>query len=701
VAAINCASEENFPVCTSFDIKGFPTVKFFPAFSVAGQKGLEMKPGSKHEKDYKPKMVDYIEMHLGAQRPSHWPVFRQLDSRTSYESLPSHFADLSNNYPSLKKDDRGDVEGGGGGGGAKKLVDVGSRRSQSRHDRVVVLVFHLSSAPYEPKFVTLHLSSDPRLVVFGVDVDAFRKAGNRDFLAKFELRELDLGRASVAYLLIFPHPSPEDGGGKVAAAAAPPALFSLLEVNASNDALALQKRVKELVPWTTVGLTFVPPDRQSHFSSADGKASLGASLPAPAPKGVFMTDLVKAIRYALIGEVGMRNVIDAGPDLDAVDSFVGVLAKYFPGDDASARFLRQINGWLQSRGNVSIAGREWRRRINAANAAFGGRGVDAAAPDAAAAEGVDAKSVSTTTGGAQEWVGCRGSRPTTRGYPCALWTLFHVLSVAAADANAGADEEKVDGREVIDAMAKYVKSFFGCRECASHFDTMVNEDLDDSVQSYDDVILWLWKAHNKVNQRLKGASSEDPQAPKIQFPDIPTCLSCRIEGNQAAWHYVHVKQFLKNYYRNISVVGGRGRGEGGRRGAAGKGAPKKGLGIESIEASVVKPRYHPGEIAKIKKEHRDKKLKNAKVGGDHVDVEKLRQREKETRRRVRPPAAGAEKGILGFTDWDVRICFGAYGFCAVVLVALYIAYIDRRCRHRFIGVNRRWRSCDDAKAPLC
>ena len=35
----------------------------------------------------------------------------------------------------------------------------------------------------------------------------------------------------------------------------------------------------------------------------------------------------------------------------------------------------------------------------------------------------------------------------------------------------------------------------------------------------------------------------------------------------------------------------------------------------------MKPRYRPGEIAKIKKEHRDKKHKNAKVGGDHVDVE--------------------------------------------------------------------------------
>lgn len=27
------------------------------------------------------------------------------------------------------------------------------------------------------------------------------------------------------------------------------------------------------------------------------------------------------------------------------------------------------------------------------------------------------------------WVGCQGSRPGLRGYPCSLWMLFHVLTV--------------------------------------------------------------------------------------------------------------------------------------------------------------------------------------------------------------------------------------------------------------------------------
>ena len=31
-----------------------------------------------------------------------------------------------------------------------------------------------------------------------------------------------------------------------------------------------------------------------------------------------------------------------------------------------------------------------------------------------------------------EWVGCKGSEPQFRGYPCALWQLFHTLMVNAA-----------------------------------------------------------------------------------------------------------------------------------------------------------------------------------------------------------------------------------------------------------------------------
>lgn len=641
MGAINCASEENFPVCASFEIKGFPTLKLFPARAVPGQKGLEVK----QRKDYRPRMVDYIEMHLDAQRPKHWPVFRPLDAKTSYDSLPSQFADFR------AKDD----------------------------PMAFVLVFHISSSAYEPKYATLHLSSDPRITVFGVDVDAFKKSDNQAFLDKFYLGVLD---EPIAYLLTFPsNLSSKNPNSK------PFAVTSLKDVNVSN-AVAFQNKLKELLPWTTVGLTFTPPSPSLLDPSPPD------NLPPPPPKGVFMSDLMKGIHYAFVGEIGIRPAISAGAELDAINAFVRILTKYFPGDDSSTRFLRQINGWLQSRGNVSISGREWTRRVgNAAQSAFLGGGSD------------DATSLAAYLEGAEKWVGCQGSRPTLRGYPCAMWTLFHVLSVSAADVNRDVPESEADGREVVEAMAKYIKTFFGCRECASHFGTMVNDDLDDSVQSYDDVILWLWKAHNKVNARLKGESSEDPQAPKIQFPDVETCVSCRIEGNQAAWHYRNVKQYLKNYYRNILSVEGvvkGGRGGGGGGVVSGpitkmKEVPKKHWGIESIEGSIEKPRYRPGGIAKIKKEHLDKKQKMATktLLGDHIDVVRLRIRERETRRRkITSVGIG---GVLGFTDWDVRICFGAYGCCAIILVALYIVYIDRRCRNRLCSLEKKRRHSDDSK----
>uniref|UniRef100_A0ACB8F1I3 Sulfhydryl oxidase 2 n=1 Tax=Sphaerodactylus townsendi TaxID=933632 RepID=A0ACB8F1I3_9SAUR len=31
-----------------------------------------------------------------------------------------------------------------------------------------------------------------------------------------------------------------------------------------------------------------------------------------------------------------------------------------------------------------------------------------------------------------QWVGCQGSRPELRGYPCSFWKLFHTLTVQAA-----------------------------------------------------------------------------------------------------------------------------------------------------------------------------------------------------------------------------------------------------------------------------
>jgi thiol oxidase len=48
------------------------------------------------------------------------------------------------------------------------------------------------------------------------------------------------------------------------------------------------------------------------------------------------------------------------------------------------------------------------------------------------------------------------------------------------------------------------------------------------VKSTEDIVVYLWKAHNIVNGRLHGdEATEDPQFPKEQFPPTFLCPDCR------------------------------------------------------------------------------------------------------------------------------------------------------------------------------
>lgn len=62
-----------------------------------------------------------------------------------------------------------------------------------------------------------------------------------------------------------------------------------------------------------------------------------------------------------------------------------------------------------------------------------------------------------------------------------------------------------DPQEVLKAMRAYIGSFFGCTACADHFENMAAEDMDE-VGSLTRAVLWLWKRHNHVNNRLAGKS---------------------------------------------------------------------------------------------------------------------------------------------------------------------------------------------------
>lgn len=142
-----------------------------------------------------------------------------------------------------------------------------------------------------------------------------------------------------------------------------------------------------------------------------------------------------------------------------------------------------------------------------------------------------------------DYVRCKGSEPKYRGYTCGLWTLFHTLTVNAAQLPGNV------GPKVLRAMHGYIKHFFGCTNCSQHFQDMAARNRIFDVKENDKAILWLWISHNEVNLRLAGDVTEDPEHPKIQFPSVTQCPECRLA--RGAWNLPEVYEYLQKLYGNI------------------------------------------------------------------------------------------------------------------------------------------------------
>lgn len=75
-----------------------------------------------------------------------------------------------------------------------------------------------------------------------------------------------------------------------------------------------------------------------------------------------------------------------------------------------------------------------------------------------------------------------------------------------------------------------------------------------SVPNKEEAVLWLWAAHNEVNQRLAGDETEDPEFPKLQFPSPKSCPECRrspdtkSENLEIEWNKDAVLGFLRNIH---------------------------------------------------------------------------------------------------------------------------------------------------------
>lgn len=89
---------------------------------------------------------------------------------------------------------------------------------------------------------------------------------------------------------------------------------------------------------------------------------------------------------------------------------------------------------------------------------------------------------------------------------------------------AAAPESPAESHRVLLAMRAFVIQFFGCRDCARHFE-QGSCNMTQQVSTRLGSVLWLWTVHNIVNRRLAGSLTEDPSFPKIQFPSRGLHLS--------------------------------------------------------------------------------------------------------------------------------------------------------------------------------
>ena len=235
---------------------------------------------------------------------------------------------------------------------------------------------------------------------------------------------------------------------------------------------------------------------------------------------LYQLDLDTTLHYSFNREIPLSPKI-FGEKLKALKDYLNVLSLYFPAHLPKMKTYLQVLHKIVD-GKSNMTGREFREQVK-----------------------TNEKGLTPVYSGPETFIGCKGSTPTLRGYPCGLWTLFHTLTVAAAEeiGNAVHDDEHPS---VLVAMHGYIKNFFSCADCSDHFQQMaVKRNLFD-VHRGDDSILWLWRAHNEVNERLSGDETEDPEHKKIQYPAAKHCPKCKLPDGK--WDETEVLKYLKTKY---------------------------------------------------------------------------------------------------------------------------------------------------------
>uniref|UniRef100_A0A1A7W7U2 Sulfhydryl oxidase n=1 Tax=Iconisemion striatum TaxID=60296 RepID=A0A1A7W7U2_9TELE len=439
IAAMDCASDKNKKVCKDFKIEGYPTIRFFHAYSEAGSIGVSYPGNIRDVSDLRHKTIDYLE---GNKDP--WPPACPPLEPISQAEIDVFFETNNAQYLALI------VENANSYIGREVTLDL---------------------LQFENIAVRRVLDSETSLVT---------KLGVTDFPSCY---------------LYYP-------GGN----------FTRLPVNAEARKYYFDA-LQGLPGVVRSGKAAVVLTEIQSNSTEEPWRPFNRSR-------VYMADLESALHYSLRVELAAHDII-RGKALNALNKYISVLAKYFPGRPVVVNLLKTLESWLQGQTENLISYKSFETVLDNT----------AQVPHAALPKGV-------------RWVGCQGSQPHFRRYPCGVWTLFHVLTVQA-NGTGGSDP-----LEVLTAMRNYVHHFFGCRKCAEHFENMAQESLVD-VNTLPSAVLWLWSRHNQVNNRI---AEEEEEEDDEGGEEAPAAAADEVEGKTEATPW-KVSRGRQQAYRPSKILG--------------------------------------------------------------------------------------------------------------------------------------------------
>ncbi|XP_034476312.1 sulfhydryl oxidase 1 [Drosophila innubila] len=453
VSAIDCAAEENNGICRSYEVMGYPTLRYMSPGFQPGDKQYGQKVDSQKPEEIRNLLAGLIAAENQTVNNTLWP---NLSPVTEMEFL---FEGLNS-------------------------------------QREYIALIH------EPENSTLGIQT--ALFLLQWPTVQVRRFSDAAVAAKYKI---DTSKHQLALV---------DRKGNVK-------LHTPKEQTSETWAKTIEAALS--------ALNFTPrpehhPDQLQHESSTDRSGALNEVIKEVRRNKhfIYQADLEMAIRTILHNEVPKVNEI-SGERLLALQRFLAVLQRYNPLGTNGRQLVSKLKDYVVQF-NQQLAGKEFEQELQRLETQLGG------------------------IYSANHFVGCTGSSPHLRGFSCSLWTLFHFMSVQAAGS-----EDARDPLEVLQAMHGYIKHFFGCTDCSEHFQAMASRRKIWNVPSKDEAVLWLWAAHNEVNQRLAGDSTEDPQFPKVQFPSASSCAQCRKPTASASkdnadinWNKDAVLSFLKNIH---------------------------------------------------------------------------------------------------------------------------------------------------------